>query len=405
MLHTTLALVLLAPPAALGHRPEPSTKAVVVMAQGAAADAPLRSSVLAAAYRKIALPASPTLRKEAHLATVLVYGSFHNPRGEPGEGTTDFLVERIVRGKLALGPDKTLRIPRYVPFPNPKAPPRFLLFGDLYKGQIDWYRGAALSPAGLAYVQQMLTFAEEDNIGPLLFCVNYLNHADPEMAQDAWREFEQADPRDVAKAATRMPAAKLRLLLQDPKTPERHLSLYALLLAHCGKAADGALLRKLPLALYGYNQVLAGLVLLQPIEGWKHLRGTLQDPKNAVVLRLQGIAALDYLRAVHPDVVAAGELCTALSGMLGQQDLADLAVDRLRQWKDWTHTKDILGMYRNDLPRIVQRSIVRYALVCPQEAAGQFINQVRAADSELVDDMEELLMVAGELPQHRRKRH
>ena len=74
-----------------------------------------------------------------------------------------------------------------------------------------------------------------------------------------------------------------------------------------------------------------------------------------------------------------------------QGDVADLAVEDLRRWKIWDLTAKVLAQYgkaTHDTP-IVRRTIIRYALCCPQAEARQFIDNLRRLDPGLVRELEE----------------
>jgi hypothetical protein len=80
--------------------------------------------------------------------------------------------------------------------------------------------------------------------------------------------------------------------------------------------------------------------------------------------------------------------------MIVQGELADLAVEDLRQWKLWDLTREVLGLYGKkgyDSP-ITQRAIVRYALSCPSDhAARSFLAGRRRQEPDLVKEVEESL--------------
>ena len=62
-----------------------------------------------------------------------------------------------------------------------------------------------------------------------------------------------------------------------------------------------------------------------------------------------------------------------------QSDIADLAIEDLRKWSRWEVAERILalsGKKSHDIP-IVRRSILRYALSCPNQKAMAFVEEQR----------------------------
>ena len=93
------------------------------------------------------LQMTPTFRQEAgqpHARMVLV-GTLQNPRLIQGAtGTTELLISSVLRSEPVLGQRKTIDIPRYIPVNDPRNPPRFLVFCDVFMNKIDPYRGVPL---------------------------------------------------------------------------------------------------------------------------------------------------------------------------------------------------------------------------------------------------------------------
>jgi hypothetical protein len=83
----------------------------------------------------------------------------------------------------------------------------------------------------------------------------------------------------------------------------------------------------------------------------------------------------------------------AMSLAIGQADMADLAIEDLRKWKRWEHTKQIVACWelKNYQTPLIRQSIVRYSLACPQPAARELVERARRQDPELVRDLEQEL--------------
>jgi hypothetical protein len=78
--------------------------------------------------------------------------------------------------------------------------------------------------------------------------------------------------------------------------------------------------------------------------------------------------------------------------LLAQGDIADVAVEQLRQWKCWGPVEEVLSYYdkKSHAAPVVRRAIIRYALSCPDESKTKaFLSQRRIAEPKLVKEVEE----------------
>jgi hypothetical protein len=338
------------------------------------------------------------MRLEARQARMVLYGSLTNSRLNPGGGgTTDLAIEQILKDDPARGGQPVLTLPKFIPV-DPKAPPKFLIFCDVYQGKIDPYRGSPVKgPAVLDYLKGALALNDADRVTSLLYYFRFLDSADPDIATDAFLEFAKANDREIGLTAPRLGPAKVRKLLTDPQTPPERLGLFAYLLGACGQPADADLLagmlahptdRTRP-TLGGQ---LAGYVRLRPKEGWELTEAILADPRRPFPDRLAVIGTLRFFHGSHPEETRP-QVLRALSVVVQQGDLADLAVEDLRRWQWWDLTKLVLAQYgkkSHDAP-LVKHAIIRYALSCPDPEAKQFIRDRRAQEREEVEQIEESL--------------
>src|SRR5262245_13735361 len=98
---------------------------------------------------------SATLRQDAAQAKLVLYGTLLNPRLQAGtdaganSGSTDFRIEPVLKSDPFLGDKKLLSLPRYIPI-DPKNPPKFLIFCDIFNGKLDPYRGVPVQSAAVA---------------------------------------------------------------------------------------------------------------------------------------------------------------------------------------------------------------------------------------------------------------
>ena len=92
--------------------------------------------------------AGQTMLGETNQANFIVYGTLSNAKRDPtefGKGTTELNIEVVVKDHEFLKGKKSITLPRYVP-PDPKNPTKHLIFCEIYKGELDPYRGEAVPP-------------------------------------------------------------------------------------------------------------------------------------------------------------------------------------------------------------------------------------------------------------------
>jgi hypothetical protein len=357
----------------------------------------------------LGLTASPTLRQETATAKVVLYGTVANPRYRGGpdseEAITDLHILTVLKGSRAFEAGKVIELPRYIPVPDPSHPPAVLLFFDLVAGKPDPYRGVLVkSAAAVDYVKGATALDPKKSSEFLSYFFRHLEHPDPTIADDALLEFAKIDYRDVPRWARGLPADKLARWLEQPKLAAARVRLYAPLLGDCGSATHGALLCRLldRARNAGEAQAIDGLLLgyavLRPKEGWAYLKDILAKTNLPFQDRFGALRALRFLWGARPGLVSTDELVSGVLLLLGQPDIADLAVDDLRRWKRWDAADQVLGLYGKDSHAcpVIRRAIIRYALHCPTRAAKAFVADRRKDDAELVKNLEDLMASEGD---------
>src|SRR5205807_8030415 len=120
---------------------------------------------------------------------------------------------------------------------------------------------------------------------------------------------------------------------------------YASMLGHCSKnkTEHARLLRSLvddpdKRVTSGVDGILASDVMLQPKEGWQYLRGILKDPKQDFMMRYAALRSVRFFVDYRADIIGKKESVEAISQLLSQSDIADLAIEDLRKWKAWELT-------------------------------------------------------------------
>jgi hypothetical protein len=346
-----------------------------------------------------------TYRQDAGQSRLILYGVVSGsrllPAGGPadvGKGVSEFQIKSVLKSDPWLGNKAALEIPRYIPVSDPKAPPKYLLFCDVYQGKLDVFRGVPVrSEAAIEYVKGLLAADRKGTGDVLRHCFNYLEHADKELAADAYLEFARANDPDIAAAAPKLSATMLRGWLKASTTPGERLGMYAFLLGGCGGEADARFLREMvekptDRTSAAFDGLLGGYIQLRPREGWERALSIIKDEKRPFALRFAVVRMLRFYHTWKPDDTR-GRVMEGMSAILRQNDIADVAVEDLRRWKEWDLTGNVLSLYGKkgyDAP-LMQRALVRYALTCPRPEAARFADDLRRKDPDLYRDVAEAL--------------
>lgn len=351
-----------------------------------------------------------TLVKEVQQARFVIYGTPSNPRaaqGPDGKDATDFTIEEIIKSDPFLKNKKTLTLPRYIP-PTTNGPEKLIVFCDLVNDQADTYLYLAVPGQGaelVKYLREAMKLDEKDIPKRLRFYFNYLDHADNEIATDAFKEFSKADYPDVMKMVKvhgdETMHKRLQSWLKDPNTAVYRFGLIGLMLGLCGNKEDSQLFQSVlddpdKNLVSGVDGILAGYILVDQDHGWAYTKKLIGSTDKDFSKRYAGLRTIRFLWDTHIGHVPEKEVLAALAILLDQGDIADLAVEDLRKWKQWQFTDQIIAVTKKPTHAapIVQRAVLRYMLSCPQDKypqAKEYVDGVRQANPEKVKDALELL--------------
>jgi hypothetical protein len=345
-----------------------------------------------------------TLGEEMEKARLVLYGKVLQSTLDPGlgknpgMGRSEFQIDRILRDDPFLTNKKAVVLERYVPVLNPKDPPRFLVFCDVFRDRLDPYLGRPVkSDTVVDYLEGAFPLRTKkdikDRLQTLLYYFKFFDHPDETIANDAFREFAKASDQEVHMVARYLAPDKIRTMMENPKTTPEYLGLLGFLLGNCGRERDADFLRTLTLrsesTQNSFDGLLAGYLALKPREGWEMLRAYIADPKKPFPVRFSAICALRFCYSLKPQEYKQDTL-RCLEGMVQDGDVADMAIEDLRKWKLWDLTTTVLAQHgkKSHATPITRRAIVRYALCCPLPEARQFVDRVRQQDLELVREIE-----------------
>ncbi len=341
-----------------------------------------------------------TLRMHYAAAQAVLHGRLKNPRFDPktDEGFTDLHVIAALKDHPARGGSSVITLRSYLPVIG-NTPPDYLVFCAVANDKLDPTFGVPATAAVLDYLRAAARLDDSDPAAKLGFFYRHLDAADATVAADAFLEFARAPDTDIVKAAKHFDPARLRKLLADPGTPPERLGVFAFLLGVCGGADDAAFLARLlhedPLrdrTAAAYSGLLAGYVLLSPKDGWSMACRLLGDETRPYSVRLATLETIRFFQANRGRDCRA-EVLKCYAALLPRADLADQAIEDLRRWGYWELTAEVLAQFAkpSHSAPVVRRTIVRYALCCPEDAARAFVAAVRRTDPGLVRVAEEQL--------------
>jgi hypothetical protein len=356
--------------------------------------APHLSSLATACSLCANLQQVPTFRQEAAQpnARMILYGTFKNPQASG----TEFHIEKVLRTDKFIEGKTVVLVPKYIPSKEEKP---FLLFADVFKDNIDAYRGVPIkTAAGVEYVQKVLKLDPKNTTENLLFFFQYLDCADKEVANDAFMEFAKASDVEIGQVAKKLPADKLRGWLKDKETPPERVGLYSFLLGACGNKDDAPMLAAMlrdtnEQTTKAYDGILAGYINLRQKEGWELALATLKDDKKSFELRLGVVRTMRFFYLAHPKE-SKEKVLKGMEIMLARSDLADVAIEDLRRLKILDLTPEVLGLYgqKGYEGQLMRETIIRYALSCKDDTTTQkFLAERRKAEPDLVRDVEDSL--------------
>jgi hypothetical protein len=351
--------------------------------------------------------AGQTLLGEVNQAHLIVFGTLSNAQRDPnefGKGTTDLEIEVVVKDHEYLKGKKKITLPRYVP-PDPKNKSKHLIFCEIYKGELDPYRGEAVAPDSpiATYLKGAIELKDKDMPTRLSYFFKYFDCPDWSVSGDAFQEFSNAEYKYVHEAAPKFDPAHVLKMLKDPNTSKARLGLLGLIFGHCGKGeADAKALKALiddpdVRQATGLDGLLAGYVLLDPKDGLNYIGGIIKDAKVDFLVRYAALRSMRFFWEYRDDILKKPDIVAAVQPLLDQPDIVDLAVEDLRKWEQWDLAPKVIGLF--DKPThdasIIQRSIIKFALSAPStnQECGGFISRLRADEkqAERVRDLEQLL--------------
>ena len=267
---------------------------------------------------------------------------------------------------------------------------RVLLLGRGEAGGLRWRAPVPVSEAAEDYLWQL----PELPIGPrrLRHVLPFLEHADPVIAEDAFREVSRTPIATLVDEADTFDLPSLRRWVASPDVSPLRYDLYAVMLGLAGDANDRDRFGERvftadvtpPLVL---GAATTGYLLLAGESGLVELdERRLTNDEATFSQRYAVLQALRFLWE-HQLSIPRDRLAVSVRPLTEDADLADLAIFQLQQWRDWSLVETLAGRYSLKAPKVERRAIVRYYLAAAVTAdpERQAVAEAKLAELEQLD--------------------
>lgn len=310
---------------------------------------------------------------EGYTVVLAKWVSVEKPIPRQTVGRTTYRVFAVLKdSENAIKDNAELVLDRFWPG---KPGDLFLIYGSPTRKK-EWPRPIAISRTSIEYIKEVAAFdAIRGNW--LEFLLDYLEHPDPFVANDAYREFDDAQFDQIRKISTKLPREKLHKWVKSEKTSYRR-GLYGLMLGLCGTDADASLMAELirvPEKETGYelqrDGLMAGYLLLKGEEGLKLLDDTkLKAGQNVPFSDVYYARKAVRFAWEHTDIPRE-RVKKSMRLLLDHPKHAEYAVLYLTHWKDWEAQDQVMAVYENEqlATGYCKTLIARYLLKCSADSA------------------------------------
>ncbi|HEX4413284.1 MAG TPA: hypothetical protein VH107_06620 [Lacipirellulaceae bacterium] len=340
-----------------------------------------------------------------------------NP-SDPNSGMATFRIVEALKGGEALGKESEISV---VFFGDADREKTYMVTG-LGKGKIDWTTPLPLTPTAIEYVKKLQSVAPA-GADRLVFFQDYLENADPLLAQDAYDEFGRAPYAELRELKPKMQHDRIVKWVADPEVNPSRRRLYLTMLGVCGTKEDVPLLQEMIVSDFdAMKPALVGLVqtgismggpvgmpvLIEAVQQDERRKKLGLDALVACYLTLCGPDGMDvienrFLKNPHAEythvystimalrfhgdentgVVPRERLLEAMRLLLDNQDFADQVVLDLSRWEDWSVLDRLVDMFKkSDSKGYIRQPVVSYLTVA-SEQPGQVGERAKAGLAEL----------------------
>jgi hypothetical protein len=337
---------------------------------------------------------------------------------DPNSGTAMFQIVEVLRGQEALKGAKDIGV---VFFGDSSREKTYLVNG-IGKDKIDWTTPLPLSATAVGYVKQLAT-VPQNGADRLVFFQEYLENADPLLAQDSYDEFARAPYTELKDLKPRMKHDRIVKWVQDPEVSPSRRRLYLTMLGISGSKADVPMLEAMiasdfetmkpvleemsrtalvmggPISLpvwidavqqeerrkkLGLDALVACYLILRGPDGLDLVENRfLKNPHAEYTHIYSTIMALRFHGDENTGILPKERLLGSMRLLLNNPDFADQVILDLSRWEDWSVLDRIVEMFKtSDSKGYVRQPVVSYLTVA-SEQPGDVGTRAKAAMAEL----------------------
>ena len=315
-----------------------------------------------------------------------------------GTGSTEFEPDHFFKVSGLLHSMRKIRLMKYIPG-GEKNDSRTVIFCDYISGEILPIRAIRLTASsGYSVITKLLNNKDSDHATRLLASFDLLDHPEVEISNDAFMEWSKASDNAVGTLASNLDPKIIRKWLDASTTPANRLGLYSFMLGICGSPSidsqwfESKLQSKIIRWRNALDGLFVGYCILKPDCGWPILVNILGNGQNKLQDRLAALRSIRALYGLH-GLLFKTQLVNTLDAAIIQGDLADIAVEYLRQWQIPDLELKVLGLFRgNKQSPLLDRVVIHYALSWQKrQECILFVAEIRKNHSALLAEMEELI--------------
>jgi hypothetical protein len=346
------------------------------------------------------LAIEPTLAQRRESAAAVAVGEAAAAR--EGAKSQSFQLHTVLRGPADLNKSK----PIDVASSRLKAGSFAILFaeGDEPQGRDRWEWTAAMANEALLGYFAAAPDLRAPPAKRLAYFVPYLEHAEADIARDAYLEFAHAPYEDVVQVADRFDFAKVRRWLESANVHGERKGFYGLVLGLAKSDKDRAANEKLLLERLtrdeaefrsGFDGMIAGYLLLTGEKGLKFVEQRFfADGKARHGDVRHATSALRFYYEYGSKKLR-DEVAGTMARLIDRPEFAAAAVTDLARWEYWQVLEQVAGLFErkqfSDGP--TRRAVVGYLKACPKAEAAEALAQMRLRNPEEVAAAEQSLLL------------
>lgn len=307
---------------------------------------------------------------------------------DDNSGRTKFEIVEVLKGKKFAEPGRFIET---IYFGEGSKELTYLITG-VEPPVISWSTPMALGEDGREYVTRLPKIMEKEPVEQLAFFLDYLEHEDERLAQDAYDEFARAPFEVVKELKEEMDHGRLVSWIQDPVIPASRRSLYFTLLGVCGKPEDLPMLEKILRSddrqqKAGLNAAINCYIMIKGPEGLELVEDLFLKNKDADYTDTYSAVVAIRVHGQEVQSIPTERLVKSLRHMLDRPELADLVIHDLSRWEDWESTERLVELFKeaDGDSSWVRAPVIQFLQASPEPRAQEYLAELAKIDPKAVE--------------------